>query len=202
MSNHFENYKEIESLPLLFKEIRESLKNEKYLIALMASLCIPDILGEFEYKGSNKKKYAKWFDANVKNEFGQTYDSLDKDMRWSQISGSVVYELRCGFLHNANNGELQPDNILIDEFVLVCNQERRVCGNTSGYKYDYENLIIDPNGKVTPNSQFCYISVFGLCMEIVEAAERYLNKKREEKSFPKIKITKYGGKVPVDLFLK
>ena len=82
MLKHFENYEEIESLPLLFKEIRESLKSERYLIALMASLCIPDILGELEYNGSDETKYAKWFNANVKNEFGYTYESSGKDYNW------------------------------------------------------------------------------------------------------------------------
>lgn len=202
MKTQLENYEEKESLPILLNQIKQSLKDERYLIALMASLCIPDILGSLEYDGKPETKYANWFNANVKNEFGCTYDSLDKDFKFSHINGTVIYNLRNKMIHKAFADEIKTNDILIDEFVLVCNQERFTRGHTSGYKYDESNLKIR-KGVVIPNSQYLYISVYGLCMEIVEAAELDLKKRKAQgQTVPTVKVTKYGGKVPTDLLCK
>ena len=103
-------------------------------------------------------------------------------------------------LHQGNNDNISIDSIPINEFVLVCNQERYVTGNTSSVTYDYKKLKINEKGTAIPDSKYLYISVTGLCREIVEAAEQYMATHQKDKVFPKIKKTNRGGKVPDTLF--
>ena len=199
----FENYSETNSVKLIIKETKASLEDGKYIIALLCCLCLPDILGSIGNTKSSKSSYIKWFDAYVKNEFGLTNDNLSDDFKFSHICGDVCYKLRCSLLHAGDTSDIKKDGIVIDEFVLVCNKERFVRGDVSGYKYDYNNLIYKDNGyEVLPNSQYLYISVYGLCMEILEGAEEFLKTQASNLKTPNIKIGRYGGKIPEHLFLK
>ncbi len=199
----FENYNETDSLGLIIKETKALLEEEKYITALICCLCIPDILGSVGKTKSTRASYIKWFDACVKNEFGLTNDDLSEDFKFSHIGGDICYKLRCSLLHAGDTSGIKKDGIVIDEFVLVCNKERFVRGDVSGYKYDYNRLIYKDNGyEVIPNSQYLYISVYGLCMEILEGAEEFLRIKQNELKTPKIKIGKYGGKISKNLFIK
>ena len=198
----FENYTETNSVELIIKETKLLLNEEKYITALICCLCIPDILGAIGKTRSSKSTYIKWFNAYVKNEFGLTYDNLSDDFKFSSLDGDICYKLRCSLLHAGDTSDIKKENIVIDEFVLVCNKERFVFGDVSGYKYDFNNLIYKDNGyEVIPNSQYLYISVYGLCMEILEGAEEFLKTEGKDLGLPKIKIGKYGGKIPKDLFL-
>ena len=199
----FENYREANSVELIIKEAKASLEEEKYIIALLCCLCLPDILGSVGKTKSSKSSYIKWFDAYVKNEFGLTNDNLSDDFKFSHIGGDVCYKLRCSLLHAGDTSDIKKDGIIIDEFVLVCNKERFVRGNVSGYKYDYNNLIYKDNGyEFLPNSQYLYVSVYGLCMEILVGAEEFLKTQGSSLKTPNIKIGRYGGKIAQDLFLK
>ena len=198
----FENYNETSAVELIIKETKALLEEEKYITALLCCLCVPDILGAIGKTRSSKTTYIEWFNAYVKNEFGFTYDSLSDDFKFSHLGGYICYKLRCSLLHAGDTGDIKKEGIIVDEFVLVCNKERFVRGNVSGYKYDYNNLKYKDNGyEVIPNSQYLYISVYGLCMEILEGAEEFIKTKGHDLGLPKIKIGKYGGKTPKDLFI-
>ena len=198
----FENYYEVNTVDLIIKETKSLLEEEKYITALLCCLCVPDILGAVGKTKSSKATYIKWFNAYVKNEFGLTYENLSNDFIFSHLGGDVCYKLRCSLLHAGDTGDIKKGDIIVDEFVLVCNKERFVRGNVSGYKYDYNNLIYKDNGyEVIPNSQYLYISVYGLCMEILEGAEEFIKTKGQDLSLPKIKIGKYGGKIKKDIFI-
>lgn len=198
----FENYNETSAVELIIKETKALLEEEKYITALLCCLCVPDILGTIGKTRSSKTSYIKWFNAYVKDEFGSTYDSLSDGFKFTHLGGDICYKLRCSLLHAGDTSDIKKEDIIVDEFVLVCNKERFVCGNFSGYKYDYNNLKYKDNGyEVIPNSQYLYISVYGLCMEILEGAEEFIKTKGQDLSLPKIKIGKYGGKIPKDLFI-
>lgn len=198
----FENYNETSAVKLIIKETKALLEEEKYITALLCCLCVPDILGAIGKTKSSKTRYIEWFNAYVKNEFSLTYNSLPDDFKSSHIGGDICYKLRCSLLHAGNTGDIKKEGIIVDEFVLVCNKERYVRGNVFGYKYDYNNLKYKDNGyEVIPNSQYLYISVYGLCMEILEGAEEFIKSRGQDLSLPKIKIGKYGGKTPKDLFI-
>ena len=198
----FENYYETNTVQLLIKETKSLLEEEKYITALLCCLCVPDILGAVGKRKSSKETYIKWFNANVKNEFGLTYDYLSDDLKFSHLGGDVCYKLRCSLLHAGDTNEIKKEDIIIDEFVLVCNKERFVRGDVSEYKHDYNNLIYKDNGyEVIPNGQYLYISVYGLCMEILEGAEEFIKTNGKDLELPKIKIGKRGGKIPKDLFI-
>ena len=198
----FENYNETSTVDLIIKETKTLLEEEKYITALLCCLCVPDILGAIGKAKSSKSTYIKWFNAYVRNEFGLTYDNLSDNFKFSHLGGEICYKLRCSLLHAGDTSDIKKEDIVIDEFVLVCNKERFVRGYVSGYKYDYNNLIYKDNGyEVVPNSQYLYISVYGLCMEILEGAEEYIKAKGKDLGLPKIKIGKYGGKIPKELFI-
>lgn len=64
---NYEQTNEINCIEQLRNEIQNCLKQRNYISAIVSSLLIPSILGQFEYKELHKKEsYVKWFNEHVK----------------------------------------------------------------------------------------------------------------------------------------
>lgn len=80
----------------IIEEIKGCLEHQYYFSALILSLAIPDVCLSYEKnKANDVKDYPAW----CKKWFGSDFD----------VSGNVVYALRCSMMHSLNNNvEKQP----------------------------------------------------------------------------------------------
>ena len=96
-----ENYENQNSVELLLNEIDKSVEHKQYLIALFATLTIPDILGKVKYPNAlgNKKRYVKWFDENIKDSF-EAIIGIENTIK---MDGTACFRLRNALLHGGDN---------------------------------------------------------------------------------------------------
>lgn len=147
---NYEQTNEINCIEQLRNEIQNCLKQRNYISALVSSLLIPSILGQFEYKELSKKEsYVKWFNEHVKQ---GNEDNMNGDICW-KIYESVNNK---GILFNNENNNLKInfnihkyDDLPLDE--MSPNSEVNIldldisnfCNNIidgSKYAIDYKGL--------------------------------------------------------------
>ena len=104
----------------IVKEIDESLEKGLFLGALALSLTLPDICGKAEYQiDNNGNRYRDWFDNYV---IGAQIAAGFYNDGMAYLSGEVVYQLRCNFLHQGNpNTDNKKCNI--ERFRLIINED-------------------------------------------------------------------------------
>lgn len=148
---NYEQTNEINCIKQLHNEIQNCIKQRNYISAIVSSLLIPSILGQFEYKELNKKEsYVKWFNEHVKCEIE---DDMNGEICW-EIYESVNNK---GILFNNENNDLKInfnihkyDNSPLDE--MSPNSEVNIldldisnfCNNIidgSKYAIDYKDLL-------------------------------------------------------------
>lgn len=185
------NYKDIDTLTLLFEEIEKHLETKQYISALYLSLSIPDILGQLEYpKLKNRDSYIKWFDENVRNFFGfLPNDDFYRGGECPRMDGEVCYRLRCKLYHQGINDI--EDKTKINEFVLCIGDEDFVFGNNAGIDYDFKKSASE--GKVA-EIRYLYVSCKELIKGILNAAKIFV-KRHPNKDYPKIKVNFGGGRI-------
>ena len=216
------NYEEKNSIELLIEEIEKALNAELYLIALMTSLTMPDVMCKLEYGKGGRDNYIKWVDNYIADGFGVKYGDREKIGKYDKneetntkcektdnekylesptsMCGENCYQLRCSLLHDVNN-ELKSRNrggkrkifTWIDECVLQFTKEEFTNGIMSGYDTYLKEL---QNGEiVTVAEKFCYINVKELCHDIIRGAKEYIKTKNVSEKMPKLKINNGGGKI-------
>lgn len=151
----------------LIEEIEIALQNNMYLIALNTALILPDICGKAEYPTlSTNERYKKWYDmyiAEPKNK--SPNDTL-------QLTGNVVYSLRCSLLHEGNPN-VSKDKTNIDTFKLNIQDDYGVYLDTS-------TIITHANRSVSRQYQ---VNVRGLCFKLCELAKKYYSENKDKFNF-------------------
>lgn len=125
----FKNYEEKNSIELLIGEVEKALNAELYLMALIATLTIPDALAKVEYGKNNGSNYINWVNEHVKDIFGRKYGDRNKGAEVTnyingepqektdnekylespiEMCGENCYQLRCVLMHNIEN-EIKAD---------------------------------------------------------------------------------------------
>lgn len=172
---------------LIIKDIECALDNNAFLSALSLSLMLPDICGKAKYpkEKNNKKRYIGWYDEYVgKYEKCSGYEDI-----YPYLSGEVVYNLRCNFLHQGNPN-IEKDRInqeccKIDEFILE-----------TGKKKDF-NALIDSSGitstycgnqKINTGYKTYRVNVRRLCFIITANARAYYEKNKDLFNFFNYKL--------------
>ena len=186
-----ENYEDISTIPMLISEAKELLETGKYLSALYITLTLPDSLGKLVYPNasSNKERYIKWFDGNVRNVFGLLY--TDKFYEKSiSFNGEICYQLRCNLLHESSNDIYEKTEI--DEFVLGFNEQRFFTGQTSGNEYYFEKK--ESGETIVYEKNYLYVGVTEICTDILEAVERFVAE-NPSLDYPTIRVNGGGGKI-------
>ena len=86
-------------------EIRLCLERNFHLSALALALILPDICGKTEFpdERNNNRRYTDWYDKHI----GQYWQSISKSEEdgladLPYLSGELVYQLRCSFLHSGD----------------------------------------------------------------------------------------------------
>ena len=72
------------------------MDNNCFILPFYTAICMPDVLGKIEFP---KPHYARWFDKYV-------YD----DLGISELTGEIMYSIRCGFLHKAEFSRIEMKN--------------------------------------------------------------------------------------------
>lgn len=82
----------------IVNEIRSCLENDSNLAALALALTLPDICGKAEHpEKSVTNRYIDWYQDHIGKYEKSRINSLDEDLPY--LSGELVYQLRCSFLH-------------------------------------------------------------------------------------------------------
>ena len=192
-----ENYVEINAIVELIKEIRSLLETKHYLGALYLALTLPDSLGRAAYpklKGV-RDRYIRWFDENVRNIFGLLYSDPLYEKR-IHFDGAKCYQLRCKLFHESTNDIAEKTKV--GEFVLGFNDQRFFTGQLSGREYRWNEY--NPQTGNVPFVEYLYVGCKELCVDILEAAERFLGS-NPKLNYPKLKINGGGGKSPKHVFV-
>ena len=154
-------------------EIRKCLNADLYLAALCLALTLPDICGKAAYPTKKTgDRYKQWFDSNM-DDYKKSESPYSEDIPF--LSGEVIYQLRCSFLH-VGNPNIERDRITasdnkIDNFELVL--ETQFSGDTSGVAY----------GDGTSVRRSYRLDVKLLCNRLCRVAEKYYNENKEKFDF-------------------
>lgn len=114
----------------LLADLEKSLNNDCYFAALSLALALPDICGRAEYPGlssSSKKRYIQWYDEYI-GQYEKPPKKSENDEDMPYLSGEVIYQLRCSFLHQGVP-DIDKENInakenKIDYFLLVVERKK------------------------------------------------------------------------------
>lgn len=169
----------------LVEEIQKALDNDLYFVALCAALTLPDICGKVEYPDgkSSRKWYIDWYDKEIgqfekcpKEEVGlQEEATPQKNDDEPELTGEVLYGLRCALLHEGNpntQSEKFKDTRPIDKFILVIEKKKpvEIYGDSSVVK-----KLMPPGGR--GDCQECYreyrMNVRRICKVLCAAASSY-----------------------------
>ncbi|MGP1505538.1 MAG: hypothetical protein ACTTIR_07960 [Eggerthia catenaformis] len=165
----------------IIDDINKALDAEAYMAALALVLTLPDICGraEFPDEKSVGKRYIKWYDEYVgKYEKAPVIEGEDP---MPYLSGEVVYQLRCAFLHQGNpnidSGKIKDDQCKIDKFTLVYEKKNQF------------NIYTDASGlasgfltgdKVVRSYR---VNIRRLCLIMTLNARWYFNNNKEKFNF-------------------
>ena len=109
----------------LIDDMNKALDNDCFFSALSLALTLPDICGKAKYPtDGNKKRYIAWYDEYV----GAYEQCPGEEGKMPYLSGEVVYQLRCSFLHQGNpnidKSKINEECCKIDKFVLLTEKKK------------------------------------------------------------------------------
>ena len=155
----------------IVQDIDIALESGAYLSAMSLALTLPDICSSvaFPNEKSNKERYIKWYDENI----GYLEKGPDNENNAPYLSGEVVYQLRCSFLHqgtlNIDKNKIKEERCQIDRFVLCIENKNDLDIYTDGATIMQE---ID--------FREYHINVQRLCFIIKYFCNKYFEKNRDK----------------------
>lgn len=168
------------------ESIRTAFKNGLYEPALALALTIPDICGTIEYPGEKvTKRYIEWCDNNI-------FTDPPSDPEVS-FTGAALYQLRCHFLHNGDNGIFKDQGekwaqVPINEFCLMEPKE----GATSELMLSISTFEDKDTGE---KSYKAIMNMRYLINLICDSAEEYYDSRQKKEDFDDhvVHIMKYSS---------
>ncbi len=150
----------------IIADIDTSLNNGVFLAALALALTLPDICGKAKYPSKgNGDRYISWYNEFVDGAQKST-DPYAKDL--PNLSGEMVFNLRCNFLHQGNpnveKNKIKDVDCQVDKFILVITSEDKVGGDLQWVSYG-QNFDACKRGIKVDIRHLCYI--------IKKAAKKY-----------------------------
>lgn len=156
----------------IIADIDTSLNNGTFLAALALALTLPDICGKAKYPNKgNGDRYISWYNEYVDGAQKST-NPYAKDL--PNLSGEMVFNLRCNFLHqgtpNVDKSKIKDIDCQVDEFILVITEEGKVNGDLQWVSYG-KNFVAGKRGIKVDIPHLCYI--------IKKAAKKYFDSNKE-----------------------
>lgn len=157
----------------IIADIDMSLKSNAYLAALALALTLPDICGKAKYPHKyTGDRYTLWYNEYV-DDAKKSNDPYAKDLPY--LSGELVYNLRCKFLHqgtpNVEKNEIKEVDCQVDDFFLVITEENKVGGDLQWVSYGCDLNDVRGRGMKVDIRHLCYI--------IKKAAKKYYDSNKE-----------------------
>lgn len=162
----------------LIDDMNKALDNNCFLSALSLALTLPDICGKakFPSERSTKKRYITWYDEYV----GKYEQCPEYEGTMPYLSGEVVYNLRCNFLHQGNPNlekeKITEDCCKIDQFILETENKKEfnILMDSSSSSESYCG-----NKKIGETHRTYTVNVRRLCFIISANAKAYYNDNKE-----------------------
>lgn len=166
----------------LIDDVNKALKAEAYFAALSLVLTIPDICSLAEYgnclmdqNGKKQNRYIVWFDEYI-GQHEQNPSDKNSPSPMPYLSGEVVYQLRCKFLHeghpNIDKNRISVESNKIDKFTLVIQKSNEF------------DIYADSASLENDNNRRTYdVNVQRLCMIICMTAKKYYETNKDKFSF-------------------
>lgn len=158
-----------------------------YLRYAAWSLILPDICGKAEYNSNikNKERYINWFDEYI----GKYEQSPFEVSNNPYLSGEVVYQLRCCFMHegnpNINKNRIKNERNKIDKFILLIQKKNEF------------DIYLDSSSVITINEDYTKsireykVNIRRLCLIICSTVKGYYNENKNKFDFFNFKIVDY-----------
>ena len=167
-------------IDMIIEDIQTALKNEAYIAALSLVVILPDICGKAEYPDIHKGsiRYKKWFDEYIGQYEKSPFDSQDIYEN-PHLSGEVMYQLRCSFLHegnpNVDKDKIEEESCKIDKFIIEIEKEKEfhVMGSSSSVTW----------GINEPVFRKFRLNLRDLCFKVTGVAKFYYENNKEKFSF-------------------
>lgn len=162
-------------------DMNKALDNDCFFSALAIALMLPDICGKAEYldKG-NKDRYISWYDKYV----GVYEQCQEFEGEMPYLSGEVVYQLRCSFLHagdfDIEKKRIKEECCKIDSFTLITEKKKRF---NSMIDASYKTEHYGENEKPDNAHYYYEVNVRGLCYKISTCAKAYYLKNQNRFNF-------------------
>lgn len=148
----------------LIDEINIALNNGLYLVALTATLTLPDVCGKVEFSTlKTGERYKQWYAKYVPD---------------GNLPADMVYALRCSLLHEGSAKVKNKDQI---HFELMTNRFTQPLG----IDFCIESLVTHADGT---SEQEITVYVGFLCTAICKAAKKYYTENKDRFSFLNYRI--------------
>ena len=167
---------------ILVEQIKESLKNNCYMAALITAIILPDICGKAKYPNSkNKDRYVKWYDEYI----GKYEKNLDETIDMPYLSGELIWNLRCSLLHEGNPNI--DNRIDIDYFELLWQGNERCA-----YVMDSAHIQRNADGSIVKKEYS--VNIIRICNVLCSIAKNYYNDNKNSFNFFNYKISSIDKK--------
>lgn len=155
----------------MIREIKVCLKNGCFMAALTTALTLPDICGKAQYpdEKSTKKRYEKWFNEYIINQFEYFFDNCGVT---PFFSSNLIYLLRCSVLHQGNPG-VDQEKSDIDYFELIWREKE------SASSPIFRAELVENESNKSYECKRYSINLRYLCEVICQATENYYNKNKK-----------------------
>ena len=161
----------------VIKEIKFNLSNKAYQSALVLSLTLPSICAKVEYGNDSRTDYKNWCDNHIPKDkflFGMP------GFEGNELTGEVIYQLRCAVLHSGNTIIPKEYGLVIDSFSLWVNEK-----DAPNFGYEYSRKTLD--GKTIYGTK---IDLIYLVETLCDCAEQFYTGKRCQAPLKKNKLSK------------
>lgn len=154
-------------LQRLIDDMNKALDHDCFLPALAIALILPDICGKAKYptEQSTKKRYVDWYDECI----GQHEQCPGDEGKMAYLSGEVVYQLRCEFLHQGNPNidkeKIKEECCKIDRLVILTEKKKEV-------NILFDESVVSENGLDGLRREYC-VGIRRLCSIISAGAQDF-----------------------------
>lgn len=153
----------------IVSDIRVCLDSGAYIAALTLALTIPDICGKAEFQdySRGKRRYISWYNRYFHFLPAEGHEALPN------MTGEVVYDLRCQLLHTGNPS-IQDKN-KINRFIIEYETNKSFIGG------DSISARLDKDRKITYCTYIFNLNSF--CLSLCAVAEWYYEENKNRFTF-------------------
>lgn len=169
----------------ILKEIETCIDKKLYHVALTTALTLPDICSKLVSDDKNtKNRHIQWCNTYLVDYLPAINNYFFHKTDW----GSIIYQLRCGILHNAENDvEMHSEKyeyFKVDRFKFYIDDNEK-CYTHPMRMYTEENL----RDRTTKKKVEIDINIGYMVVILVQGVLKFIKENKiEEEQFPSIEI--------------